>query len=317
MSLCVIDGDIVGFKAAAACETRFIRAVHTESGKEKEFKHRTEFRSWLKTQDKWQEGDFTVIDDRQVEDIANCLHTIKVMVNNIFESSGCDDLKIVVQGDGNFRDELPLPTKYKGGRQDMIRPLHLKEAQSYLISKYKAERANGQEGDDILAAYAYEGFKSKKKIVQCTTDKDAKQCAGWLYNWDKMQEPIFIQGLGKLEINSKGKLDGYGRKWLYYQATCGDPSDSYNPAELAKAKYGEKSFYKDFTELETDKACWLKMEEIYKKWYPETFTYTAWDGVNHTVDHIDIMQIYMDCAHMRRWEGDQIDVRKVLSGYSE
>lgn len=312
MSLCVIDGDLIGFKASAACEKRFIKAVHKASGRDKEFDHRTAFRAWLREQDKWEESDFDIIDDRTVDPIENCLHTVKVMIENIHKATGCSEFKVVVQGEGNFRDNILLPTKYKSNREDAIRPLHLKEVQGYLLRKFKAETANGVESDDILAQYAYEGFKSKKRIVQCSVDKDAKQCSGWLYDWDKMSEPKFISGLGDLFLNSKGKVDGYGRKWLYHQATIGDPSDCYKPTELAKVKYGEKTSFKDFAELTTDKECWQKIVDLYKSWYPEPVSYVAWNGQQLTADYLDIMQMYFDCAHMRRWEGDELNVRTVI-----
>jgi len=313
MSLVVLDGDLIGFKASAACEKRFIRAVHKGSNRSKEFQHRTAFRDWLKEQEKWEETDFDIIDDRIVDPIENCLHTVKVMVDNIWKGSGCSEFKIVVQGEGNFRDGLLLPTKYKSNRTDSIRPLHLKEVQGYLVGKYKAEKANGQESDDVLAAYAYEGFKTKKRIVQATVDKDAKQCMGWLYDWDKMQEPKFISGLGELSLNSKGKVDGYGRKWLYLQSVIGDPSDAYKPTELAGVKYGEKTALKDFSGLQTDKDCWRKMVDLYKSWYPEEAKYTAWNGEEIVASYLDLMQMYLDCAHMRRWVGDQLNVRDTLN----
>lgn len=312
MSLCVIDGDLIGFKSSAACEKRFIKAVHKATSRSKDFQHRTAFRDWLKEQDKWEESEFEIIDDRTVDPIENCLHTVKVMIDNIWKASDCAEFKIVVQGEGNFRDDLLLPTKYKSNRTDSIRPFHLKEVQSYLIGKYKAEKANGRESDDVLSSYAYEGFKTKKRIVQATIDKDAKQCAGWLYDWDKMQEPRFINGLGELFLNEKGKVDGYGRKWLYLQVTIGDPSDAYKPTELCGAKYGEKAALKDFADLQTDKDCWLKIQELYKSWYPEEITYTAWNGQDIVASYLDLMQVYIDCGHMQRWEGDRINVRDVF-----
>lgn len=312
MSVAVIDGDLIGFKASAACETRFVIATHKQSNRTKRFDNRTKFKDWLKSQDKWEESDFDITDDRDVEPIANCLHTVKSMINNIQEMSGCSEVKIVVQGEGNFRDNLLLPTKYKSSRQDQIRPAHLKEVQGYLINKYKAERANGKESDDFLSMYAWEGFKTKKKIVQCTVDKDANQCQGWLLNWDKMQEPEFISGLGDIHLDNKGKLRGKGRKWLYIQATVGDPSDCYKPTELTTFRYGEKAAFNDFNDLKSDKECWQKMNDLYSKWYPEPFTYTAWNGEEVNATYIDMMQLYVDAAHMLRWEGDRVIVRDVL-----
>lgn len=312
-SLSVLDGDLISFKAAAACETRFINVEHKQSSRIKQFDNRTAFREWIKQQDKWTEEDFNIEDDRTVEPLANCLHTIKVMIDGIHKATQCDEMKIVIQGEGNFRDNIPLPSKYKSGRADSIRPLLLLEARDYLARKYKAEFANGRESDDVLSSYAFEGFKTGRRIVQGTVDKDAKQCSGWLYDWDKMQSPMLIQGIGELFINNKGKLDGWGRKWLYYQATVGDPSDSYNPSQLANKKYGEKTFFKDFEHLSTDKECWQKIAEIYKGWYPEPFTYKDWTETERTVDYVDVMQMYFDCAFMQRWEGDRVVVSNVLT----
>jgi hypothetical protein len=308
MSLVVVDGDLISYKASAASETRTILVKNIDNDREVEFANRTAFKAWLKDADK-NIKDYLITDIQTPEPLENCLHTVKMMLQGIHEKSGCDEMKVVVQGEGNFRDNLLLPTKYKSNRVDTQRPLHLAEARDYLIGKYKAEKANGRESDDVLAAYAYEGFTTKKRIVQATIDKDANQCMGWLYNWDKMQEPMYISGLGG--FNKEGK--GYGRKFLYYQICVGDPSDCYKPTELVSAKYGAASAFKDFDQLTTDKECWEKMKELYQGWYPEEFMYTAWNGEEVKGSWLQMMQLYTDCAHMRRFETDRLDVEQTLS----
>lgn len=312
MSLAVIDGDIISYKVAAACERRSIIVTHKQSGRSKEWNTRTEFKDWLVINDKWQLEDFDIEDKQTPEPIEFCLTTVKQMVNNIHKMSGCGEVKLVVQGTGNFRDDLLLPTKYKSSRSANIKPLLLGGVKEYIVRKYKAELAHGWESDDVLSAYAYEGFRTKKKIVQCTPDKDAKMCSGWLLNWDKMTEPKFISGLGTLFLDAKGKLDGYGRKWLMYQASVGDSSDCYKPTELTKYKYGEKSALKDFGELQTDKECWERLATLYKTWYPEQFTYTAWNGEQVEADYLHMMQLYIDAAHMRRFKEDKLNVKEIL-----
>ena len=312
MSLCVLDGDLISFKASAACEKRYIVATHKASGRSKRFDNRTALRDWLKTQDKWEESDFDIQDERDVSPIENCLHTVKMMVQNISAATGCSESKIVVQGSGNFRESLLLPTKYKGGREDMIKPFHLKEAQNYLKGKYKAEIANGVESDDILSMYAYEGYTKKKKIVQCSVDKDARQCMGWLYDWDKMSQPMFVSGLGELYLRPDGKLSGHGRKWLYVQGLVGDNADVYRPTELSGARFGEKTAYKLLKDLDSDRACWSEIQRLYKEWYSSPISYTSWNGVPVEADYLDIMQMYFTCAHMLRYEGDKIDVKSIL-----
>lgn len=308
MSLVVVDGDLVSYKAAAASETRTILVTNNEHGSQKEFANRTEFKAWLRESEK-DINDYSIEDIQTPEPLENCLHTVKMMLQGIHEASGCDELKVVVQGEGNFRDNLLLPTKYKSNRSDNQKPIHLAEARGYLLGKYKAEKANGWESDDVLACYAYEGFTTKKRIVQATIDKDANQCVGWLYNWDKMQKPQFISGLGNIDKEGKG----FGRKFLYYQILVGDPSDCYKPTELTKAKYGAASAFKDLGELTTDKECWAKMKELYQTWYPEEFVYTAWNGEEVQGSWLQMMQLYSDCAHMRRFEGDRLDVEQTLN----
>lgn len=307
MSLVVCDGDLISYKAAAASETRTIIVTNIENNRSKDFSNRTEFKAWLKDNNK-EIKDYLIEDIQTPEPLANCLHTVKKMLEGIHEGSGCKELKVVVQGEGNFRDSLLLPTKYKSNRSGTEKPVHLAEARGFLIGKYKAEKANGLESDDVLASYAFEGFKTGKRIVQSTIDKDANQCMGWLYNWDKMTEPLYVSGLGS--VNKEGK--GYGRKFLYYQICVGDPSDCYKPTELVSAKYGAASAYKDFNELTTDKECWAKIKEIYQGWYPEEFEYTAWNGEVVKANWLSMIQLYTDCAHMKRFPDDRLDVGLTL-----
>lgn len=306
-SLCVIDGDLISYRASAASETRSILVTNNTHGSSKEFSNRTEFKVWC-TENEKDINDYSIKDVQAPEPIENCLHTVKKMLEGIHKASGCDEMKVVVQGKGNFRDDLLLPTKYKSNRLGMQKPIHLGEAKSYLLGKYKAETANGRESDDVLASYAYEGFKGKKRIVQSTVDKDARQCSGWLYDWDKMKQPEFIQGLGEIDANGKG----WGRKFLYYQSTVGDPGDGYKPTEIVTYKYGAATAYKHFGSLQTDKECWQRLADLYKMWYPEAFTYTAWNGQEVNADWKWMLQMYLDAAHMQRFEGDRIQLEAVL-----
>lgn len=313
VSLVVVDGDLISFKASAACETRTID-VSFAGNFIGNFPNRTNFKSYLKeTVGSPPFEEFTITDKQEVEDIANCLHTVKVMLQGIKDATGCSDLKVVVQGDGNFRDELLLPSRYKGDRVDKLKPIFLKQAREYLINKYKAELAHGQESDDVLASYAYEGFTKKQYIVQASTDKDANSNVGWLYNWDKMDKPQLIQGFGSLARDNKGKVSGIGRKWFYHQVLFGDRADSYCPYELANVRFGEKASFDVLNELTDDRSCWQALYSTFKSWYPEDFEYTAWNGRAVVGNAIQQMQLYADCAHMRRFEGDRLDIESILN----
>lgn len=311
MSLVVIDGDLISYMASAACEDRYIAVTHKKSGNSKQWGTRTLFKKWLSENPKWSIDDFEIVDKRNVEELSHCLHTVKAMIKNIVMKSGCKDFKIVMEGKDNFRDNILLPSKYKSNRKDSLKPELLGEARDYLKRKYNAELANGWETDDVLSSYAYEGYRKKKKIVQATVDKDAMQCQGWLFNWNKMESPEYISGLGELQINSKGKVVGNGRKWLYFQWCSGDPSDGYKPSILSGNQFGEKGCLKLLEGCKTDKDCLIAINNLYKSWYPEEFEYKAWNEQTVESNYKHQMQMYLDCARMRRWEGDIVVVEEM------
>lgn len=305
--LAVIDGDLLAFKCAAVTEKRSVIAKHKETLDEVEFDTATKFKEWAGSEVNMYE--LTPV--RTPEPIANTLRSIKTKLNSILKACNADSYHIVISGDVNFRKDILLPTQYKNTRSDAGKPLNLDLAKEYLVKHHNAETALG-EADEVLVAYAYQGYKNKEVVVQCSIDKDALHGPGWLFNWDDMSEPQLIEGLGELYINDKGTVKGRGRMFLYYQQIFGDPVDCYKPCEIAKVKFGEKSAYKILKDCASDSEAVQAIANTYKKWYAEPTWYEAWDGKRYQKSWIDIWQMYADCAFMPRWEGDRFDVRKVM-----
>lgn len=307
--IAVIDGDLLAFKASAANEVRSIKALHKPSQRSKIFKHRTELKELIG--DKFPIEDFEIEDVQECEDISHALHTVKRMIKNICDSCNTDQFEIYLSGKDNFRDELELPQKYKGNREGLMIPLQLKEVKRYLIDFQKAEIVIG-EADDKISMRQWEGLKNKHKVIGCSTDKDSMGTDGYVFNWDKMTEPMLVKGLGEIYLDEKGKVRGHGAKWKYLQWIVGDTIDGLNPCYLAKIKYGEKSGYKLLRDLQTDRECWKAIHDLYKSWYPEEVTYTDQCGREVRKDYLGIAQVYWDGIHMLRWEGDFVDIREVM-----
>jgi hypothetical protein len=310
--IAVLDGDEISYQIAAACETRTIKATNKLNQESSAFKHRTEMKKFLHGLEV-PEDFYEVVDVQEADEIANALHSVKVVVDNIKQACKADVIEMYISGKDNFRDSIPLPKPYKGSRKDTIKPILLPEIRAYLVKKYQAKVVDGEEVDDVVAHRMWDGLKSGQKIIGVTIDKDACGSSGWLYNRDKMTEPEFIDGLGELTIDGKGKVRGKGRKWGYLQWCIGDSTDFYNPCDLCGVKYGEKSAYKLLVDLETDKECIQAVYDLYKSWYPEPVSYVDWACQPQTKDCVDIMQMYMDCYRMRRWENDVVDVRELLT----
>lgn len=317
----VIDCDEVVFDIASAAEQRGILVTNTTNEAQSTFKHRTELKEFLGGLEV-PEGHYTVIDTQVAEPARNAFSTIKSKLFNLKEKFNTDNIELYLGGKGNFRDDLPLPIKYKSGRAETIRPLLLQECRDYLIKYHNAKVIDGRECDDVIAERMYDGFTSGKKIIGVSSDKDqAGQGYGWIYNPNKMEDAQNVSGLGELFLDDKGKVRGWGRKFLYLQfGMIGDPVDTYNPRDIyaqlhgKKPTFGEKAAYKLLVDCKTDKECLIACRDLYIKWYgTERFSYKCWQGNQHEVTYLDVMQLYLDCARMRRWEDDTVLVKDMFN----
>ena len=322
--IAVFDADEIAFIVAAACEQRMVKVVNSSNKAEATLKNRTEFKKLVAGLEIPE--DFFSYEDVQVaEPIQNAISTIKKRIAKQAKRVNAGSYELYIGGVDNFRDFLPLPTKYKSNRKDTVKPLLLGQIRSYLIDYKGATIVNGREADDALTSRMYDGFKSGQKIVGMTQDKDATQSSGWLLNPNKDDPPKYIKGFGELYIDSSGakdKVRGLGRKFLYLQCLIGDDIDGYNPRDLVavvkekKPTYGEKTAYKQMLECDNDKKCLQLIADTYKKWLgTEKFTYECWEGKSHTITWVEAFQMYFDCAYMERWEGDKPKVLSMLNKF--
>lgn len=334
----IFDADSIAYKAAAANETKSITTQHITNGTTEHWSNRTEFKKALEV------GRYDSIEMYTITDVQDPRHSsygkslIKEMIKGYHNRTGVLKGEIYIGGKDNFRDLIPLPLehlvtvgkyagsatlggRYKGKRDDTIRPVQLKELRQWMIDELGAIVVNGMEVDDKGSIRAYEGWKAKKgRVIQVTEDKDALQCSGWLFNPAKHSQPVLIQGFGELHREGKG-IKGTGRLWLYFQSVYGDKVDCYHGSDLWKIdgdrngiarQYGEVAAFNLLKDATNDKEALAAVYKQYQEWYPEPVTYTAHDGVVHTKDALQIMQMYVDCAFMRRWDDDRIDVPAML-----
>lgn len=332
----IFDADSIAYKAAAANEEKSIKTEHIEKGVVESWANRTAFREHIKDTNHTEDM-YIITDVQEPRHSSYGKSLIRDMIKGYHNRTGVSKGTIYIGGENNFRDEIPLPMthvatvgkwagkskiggKYKENREDTIRPVQLKELRQWMIKELGAVVVNGMEVDDISSIRAYEGFKSDTRIIQVTEDKDALQCSGWLFNPAKMMKPVLIKGFGELHKEAKG-VKGTGRLWLYYQALYGDSVDNYHGCDLWKIQqdkagksvtFGEVAAFNILKDAKNDKEALTAVYNQYKAWYPETVVYTDHTGLIQKKDALEIMQLYFDCAHMQRWEGDRIDVAAML-----
>ncbi len=332
----VLDADSIAYKAAAANEVKSIKSKHIPTGVIEEWKNRTEFKAYLATTDHTIDL-YEITDHAEPKHLSYAKSTVNGMITTAQNAMRANTLEIYISGKDNFRDFILLPQayvqqnatlstiggRYKSNRDGTARPVLLGELRQWMIDELGAIVVDGMEVDDMSSIRAYTGAKDGVKIVQYTADKDAGQCHGWLHNPDKDKAPRFITGLGEIYKDEKGKVRGHGRMFLYYQILAGDKVDGYRPVDIldiktqkaggAKVQYGDIAALNTLKDCKTDKECWQAIYNQYAKWYPTKLRYTACNDIDYDADALSIMQMYVDCAFMKRWADDRIIVKDVLT----
>lgn len=317
-TVAIIDLDTPIFKAAVSHQTDKVKVTHTKTGIQKEFKNKTEFKDLLKSKDKLIKlPEYTI--EAFVESVQPLHFAIKALKNNIDSINDAlwtDEVIYVMSGKNNFRDDLPLPTKYKSNRPQ-IRPVLLKEIQKFAWKHYNAVVANGKEADDLQIYLGYEELSKGNTPVVVAVDKDAKAYSGLsLYNPDKPQlGTLVIPDVGEVYLDSKGEIRALGMMQYGVQCLLGDSCDGFRPTDLCKVKFGNVSAYKALKDCKTEKEILEVVVGFYKKWYPVEFEYTCWQGKVHSSNWLGMLQLYHRCCRMQETENDPLDVKEFFKSY--
>lgn len=313
----LIDGDVLAYRAAAIAEKREVEVLHKSSGKTKMFKTRTEFKEFLKGKEKEyipEEWEFR--DIQTPEDPAIAYSVMTRQIERFKSELFADACEVFISGKNNFRDSLKLPKKYKGNRDEMIRPVHLRNCKKFLVDNYDAWISNGFESDDYLVIRGYHYLNLGWNPIMITVDKDANAYSGLsVYDFTQdVPEIKLLPSFGSLWDTGK-KITGNGFIFLCHQLLHGDPGDFYKPSELTSKKFGEKASYKLLKDCSTPKEALEVVVKTYKEWYPKDFTYESWDGDKIQGSWLQQLQLYYKCAKMKSSMEDNLDVEDLLKEY--
>jgi hypothetical protein len=336
MPTVLFDYDPILYTAGSVGEKRHIKVVHRQSGDEWEFKTRTEFYGhhkqkkggWLaqwnadKADDlKRSPEDFDITDVQVPEPFSNAAHTVKRIIASVCESVGGSPHYYGYSGKGTvFREDVSTVIKYKGNRENSLRPVLLDELKDYLVMRHRCEIITGIEADDACSIDSYTAWPKYKKsgndadkLILACVDKDYLQCDAHIINISNLSAGVdSFSGLGSLWRNEKGDVKGRGRMWLYYQTLYGDHSDNYFAASASGVKWGEVAAFSRLKDAQSDKEAWEALVAGYKFLYPSPKTIIGWRGDPIEVDWLSMLQENFTLARMLRWKNDNVSVVDVL-----
>jgi hypothetical protein len=316
-TIVIFDGDTLAYRASAAIDNRSILALH-KSGVSRTFKNKTELKELLKSKNKLHTlDDYSISELQDPEDKINAFHIMKLQIQKVTAGLFADEYIVAISGRNNFRDNLPFPEKYKGNRLDLIRPVHLKACKEYLWKQHPSIVANSYEADDVLVFKGYEYLNKGYTVILASQDKDAWAYSGLhLYDFTKEDPELELipEGLGYLK-DTGDNIIGRGLIWYAYQCVLGDKTDNMWPYKLAGARFGKKAAYKLLKDCKTEKEALELVVRQYKKWYPEVFNYTAWDGEVHCADAAYMLCQYHRGVRMKSTEDDTLDAYQFYQMY--
>ena len=129
------------------------------------------------------------------------------LVHKILHDTGATSYELYIGGGSNFRHQID--PNYKANRSEMVRPLHLEDVRSHLVTQWKAHVVDGIEAEDAVGIAANHCDTS---FIIVHIDKDLNQLPGWHYNFVTC-ETYFVT-----------PLDGW--RSFYTQLIMGDRVDN-------------------------------------------------------------------------------------------
>lgn len=201
----LIDGDIVVYRAGFAADQTLYEVYVGDETAIPAFSSSVmkEVRAWLSQNE---------IDEYEIsrsplqKDISASLAGARDIIQNLYQKFHPKDVKLFIDGDRNFREDIATFAKYKGNRDKSRKPQHYNEIREYLVEYYNAQCIEDHETDDELGLY------QDKDTIICSIDKDLRQIPGYLYNWVR-DELVHIS-------------NAEAERTLYRQVLTGDKSDN-------------------------------------------------------------------------------------------
>lgn len=317
----LIDLDALKYSAAHGAQTDYIYAENIHTGEQTYAKSTTEFwgkgkhpetpggvlaiRNFENNTD-WKKTDFIIHKNTKLEDVQVVYNSIDSKIKWLTSISGKKRWQGFVGEGQSFRVGLSTLWEYKGRRPS--KPHYFKEAIDYIKAEYNPEIVTDIEVDDRLVMIAH------KRNNYCIVGSD-KDYYGNEVNYLPigLYKHVRCQGFGELSReNYKGKINGYGRLWKYFQILFGDIVDNYKANCFSELEWGEVSAYEALRFCKDDKQAWKVLVECFKKLYPEKKVVKGWRGEDIEIDWFYVLQEMTNMAHMHRWDNDLIDVEKVL-----
>jgi hypothetical protein len=200
------------------------------------------------------------------EGLDEALRTLSAFVyQSIYKPTQCNYYIFCLSGGESGRDKIAVTKPYKGQRK-AEKPEHLAELRQHMIDHFSALIVDDYEADDVVIALAN---RYNPHCILLGIDKDAKQLAGFHYNYNKdihttismtdAHRHFFKQMLTGDTVDNIAGLPKVGDKKA---DKLFDDNPNVPPAYLVRKEYEERGYDYDYFE-EQYKLLYMKRDIPY------------------------------------------------------
>lgn len=283
--LCIVDADSIVYKAAASANEVEYTLLNGEGHIEGVFKsakaykdHQKDVASFLGIDTE----EWTVSKTESTKPVEHSLKVLETLIDRIRKSVKADKHVFYVGTNDHILSGIATIQKYKGNRDNMVKPIHLDAVKKYIRSLPDVRLVdNGYETDHIVSCLAYKAFHKYHpdyQVVLASIDKDLKNTCSVHYNFDTEEWCVITPEEGDYNFA--------------LQALTGDTVDNIkglpNVSDEFRDKYklpkrsgvGKATAQAILQDLkgESLQTLYDRVLEAYKSFYPNPYEYTSWDG---------------------------------------
>lgn len=258
----IVDSD----SAIYACCFITVKRDHFASIKGKvvfQTDNKNKYNAWFKEQSPIDQAciDYCITEDNLP--FAQAKRAFDGWLYELSKLAGCDRRVLMLTKGGNcFRTYRATLKKYKGNRDNLVKPPYYDELRAYLVDELDAPVYEKWEADDTACMSMTKcNADPAKYAILAAIDKDLEQQEGRHINPSKKQEGVYV--VSKLE----------GLKSFYKQMLMGDVADNIPglPGVGAKSPHIE-----NLMECKTELECFTLVWKVYQSKFGDSYTYTPW-----------------------------------------
>ena len=230
-----LDGDLLVYRCGFAAEKQWWDVIDEEGGCAESFTSKREANKYCadlnEAPDQIQSGHSYEVckGDRIAEPVANALHNVRLMVEQVMEDLLVDEdeLTVYLSGPTNFRTGIATIKEYKGNRDPDHKPVHGKAIKEYMDRHYNVVWSDNEEADDVIAYSHYAMWlEDPESTVIASVDKDLMMVPGLHYNF-VTEKAVYV-------------TPEEGIRKFYLQMLTGDATDNIPGIPKCGPKTAEK-----------------------------------------------------------------------------